>query len=375
MESMTQDPEGRWEPGMERCWIILLSMLAAAATVAVWLGCPVLGTRASSEKVELKPRDADERAVGSASLLQVTNPRISLGQIAAGRSKSAKFVLENVSDVDIGLVEAIPSCSCTVIKFPSVIASGRSGTIHAEVKASGAARPIVSTMRVKYHALNRPSVIRQLTLTVQGQLFVPGVPRPRPAVVDFRDIQPGALRKALVELSPADGDDSEIRYPGSVSVDCGGHDVAASLTQGPSRGQANLHVELRAGSLTGSVAGTLEVPYYASSELKKLVIPVRAYVVGPLDISPATLIMPLNGRKQLTKTLSVEARTGGGFEFRQVRSDTNTLAVRPYQGEAGKHYVEVVSSEVQQVQSEVILIEGSIRGRPVSAKVRCIVLP
>ena len=85
----------------------------------------------------------------------------------------AVFIAKNTGDKELKLESVRPGCGCTVVKYDSLIAPGKTGTINARVNIKGYhAGPIIKAITVTSNAKNDPSIHLSIEATVQPLIDV-----------------------------------------------------------------------------------------------------------------------------------------------------------------------------------------------------------
>ena len=99
--------------------------------------------------------------------IKVDNLTFNGGTVLDGRDSvvNAAFKITNTGSKPLRITEVRPACGCTVVKYDSIIAPGKSGVIEPQVNLKGMrGGPMARTVTVASNAANSPSV----TLTIEA---------------------------------------------------------------------------------------------------------------------------------------------------------------------------------------------------------------
>lgn len=108
-------------------------------------------------------------AASSNPVIEVSEMEFNAGTIKEGTQKHIqhKFIIKNTSDEELIVEKVRISCGCTVVKYDSVIAPGKSGVVEPEVDISGYTGFIEKSITVLSNAQNIPSLRLSLKVDIK----------------------------------------------------------------------------------------------------------------------------------------------------------------------------------------------------------------
>jgi hypothetical protein len=147
---------------------------------------------------------------GPAPRLVVAEPIIDGGEVSKGEKVRVDFLLENQGEADLEIVDARPSCGCTVASFDKKIAPGAKGKIHAELDTIDFQGPVAKTITVLSNDPTNP----RLTLTIKAKIqphiaVAPGYAR----YIYVQTLEPGMVPQTLWALDYEDFKLLEVKSP------------------------------------------------------------------------------------------------------------------------------------------------------------------
>ena len=249
---------------------------------------------------------------------------IELGEVLRGEKAIARFTVSNVGDEPLEISNVKPSCGCTAVEYPDVVAPGASAEVLLTFKNDNLSGVQRNKADISTNDPNNPMLVASFSANVNGSVYIR--PSPRIRLSNRRE----SLSKTEVLIERDHLDSSELKIS-DVSVDNSFVKVEAvelneSYSLGPRqetgrKGDWLLRFELVEDPPFGWSEGT--VRFKTGMSIQPMVqMPLRMENVPPVHLSEEEIELPSKGpmekmllltlRRELDpKKLRVESKTQG----------------------------------------------------------------
>lgn len=110
---------------------------------------------------------AQPASAGAQPKLVIPVKKLDFGKQPKEKSLTRSIVVKNTGKADLRIEAVVPSCGCTTVDFPKVIAAGKSGAIKVKVDTGKSVGSHTKSVTIQTNDPEQPAVQVELTFTVK----------------------------------------------------------------------------------------------------------------------------------------------------------------------------------------------------------------
>lgn len=259
------------------------------------------------------------------------------GDVVKGEVVECDFEIKNLGDKDLTIVDARPSCGCTITNFDKTIKPGQSGKLHAKLDTRDFVGPIVKAITIESNDAETPYM--KVLLKADIKTIVNVLPKHS---IRFTKLERETITKVVTIVTETPGRDFEIK---NVTTDK--PFITTKIIPVPEKDkdplypnrQYQLQVTISPEAPVGTVHSEIKV---TTNEPKVPKVTIRALgLVRPaVVVSPPTLTMgPITAIKDFKRSLLVVDSTDEPqLKILSVESDLSFLNFTVEEVEPGRKF-------------------------------------
>lgn len=314
--------------------LALLTLVASAASPA-WSQDP---TPPPPPPAAGSPAAQPAPKLATAPKLVAAEPIKDVGKVAKSEKVEVAFVLRNDGNAPLTITDVRPTCGCTVARFDSTIAPGKTGEVHAAVDTADFNGPIAKTLTV----LSNDPATPRLTLTIKAEVEPQVELRPGFARFNFVQSQePTTIQQSLWADNFADFKVLEVKSPYRF-VSASFHKATGAELRNDIGGNTNqwiVETTIQPDAEVGALREFLEVTTNHPKQ-KQLRIPITGFVRPILTVTPFVADFGAVELKDAGKDLSIIVTNFGvaPVEITKVTTGVPGIEATVKPLEAGKRF-------------------------------------
>lgn len=272
----------------------------------------LLALPAGAAAEEAKPAAAAPAKPGGR--LRIEQTEVDAGVVVRGREAKVVFLLHNLGEGELKILEARPSCGCTVASFDSSIPPGGEGKVTAIVRTETFRGPIEKGLTLTTDDPAAPTTQLRIKANVVGSVAV--LPRPSlqfPVAKTWEYSSRLLLRKDPTETGELAVTDVTTSVPWLVAS---AHTVGAKEAKDgelPDPEPGDMILEVSVAENAPRTQGSQSVTFRSGLPREpEVTIPVSVVLEVPFRVTPSPLVLrpAAEGTKERTGVLSATLRPG-----------------------------------------------------------------
>ncbi len=250
--------------------------------------------------------------------IKFDEPIYDFGRIRAGGDVQHEYWFTNTGNGPLEILQVKPSCGCTVAgEFTKIVPPGETGKIPVKLATKSATGPMNKSIRVSTNAEGADATV---TLQIKGEVWQAVEVTPR--TVAFGRITPDdAANNPERKVTIQNNLEGEMKLGDVVSSN---PSFSATLSPVEAGKKYEMKVTLVPPVKTGNMTGKLTMST-GVADMPTLEVSVYAFVVAPIEVSPARVTLTPGRTEPQTVHMYVRSNVNKPFQVSELKAPNDTI--------------------------------------------------